>query len=274
VGWIESIGGVGQLRESPHESAQFGRSIGRLTIGANWREDCATPQDLRESIEEVVTTSALDDIILRAPSDLVGLINQCDFGARRAYAAGTLLYWERNSIAEWPRPSAPPASLSIATFADAIDREAASEAAMVVLANTFLGYQNHYASNPALPETSATDAYLDWAERAMRDAPEVSFLGRIDAELAGIIVAADLEPEVDALEILLAGVHSDFRNQGIYTALLSAVVDDAAVRGRSKVYLSTQAHNIPSQRAWVVLGFKPCYSVDTFHLQKGPHHAR
>jgi ribosomal protein S18 acetylase RimI-like enzyme len=273
MGWIESIGGVGQLTDSVSESEQFGLGIGRLTIGSTWQKDCATSRELREYIEEVVGCSPLDDIILRAPSNLAGLINQSHFGTRRTYAAGTLLYWEKQAQSDWPRPSPPPRDLRIASFAEEGEQESTLAEAMHVLENTFQGYQNHYASNPALPDTAATDAYRNWAAHYLRTSPDSCYLGRVDSKLAGIVITTDLGPGGDSLEILLAGVHSNFRNRGIYTAMLSSAIADAGERGRSQAYISTQAHNVASQRAWAFLGFKPCYSVDTFHLQKDSRHA-
>lgn len=133
------------------------------------------------------------------------------------------------------------------------------------LDSSFSGYKNHYAANPKLHLNFATSSYRNWADRILQNNPESVLVGLVDGEIAGIVFTE--HSDAGPLEVLLAGVDSDFQRRGVYTALLQGVAETARAAGIANSVISTQSENISVQRAWAKAGFLPKYSLDTFHIQ-------
>lgn len=237
------------VSESPYESARFGMSFARATVGT-----AAAPQvtDALHDRDEDVVVVRFD----AARRDVGAALART---GRVVLPAGTLTYWERPTSLGLLEPPTGPlrvvgASDPGAPTADGLDR---------VVGDSFAAYGNHYTANPLLDPTLALAGYQEWARRSL-DAPdhEVGFL-LYDKDLIG---AATVEVAPDHVEILLAGLVSSAQGRGAYRALLAWCVASAKHRGASRVIISTQADNVRVQRAWARAGFVPFAAVETVHL--------
>ncbi|RVX44563.1 acetyltransferase (GNAT) family protein [Nonomuraea polychroma] len=234
-------------RESPLESARFGRSIERLTV----------PEGADDSLSEVrdaASGSAADIVILRYPADRVDWFARLlATPGRDAIFADCLMYWRlRAGAGRRPEPAA--LRTSGVTGTDVVRS---------LVADIFHAYGNHYLANPLLDPADALAGYQEWALRFVR---EDSCVTLRDEETDDILGLATLDETEFRTEILLAGVVSRAQGRGLYAHLLKGIEDRTLARGAAEIEISTQAHNVRVQRAWARYGFEPLRALITVHL--------
>ncbi|MET7461363.1 GNAT family N-acetyltransferase [Nonomuraea sp. NPDC005501] len=235
---------------SPLESARFGRSVERLTVGAG-------SEDALDALREAVLASDADVIVLRYPAERVGWFAELTglgSGAtgRTALFADCLVYWSLR--AGQGRPPAPSPGLHTAQLGD-------PDAVGMLVADIFAAYGNHYLADPLFDAAAALEGYQEWA---VRSAAEGNCVALDDgSHVLGLTTLEDGGPRT---EILLAGVVSAAQGRGLYAHLLKAVEDHAVARGADEVVISTQSHNTRVQRAWARYGFAPVQAHITVHL--------
>ncbi|MGI5287069.1 GNAT family N-acetyltransferase [Nonomuraea polychroma] len=234
-------------RESPLESARFGRSIERLTVpdGAD-----VSLSAVRDAVRE----SAADILILRYPADRVdwfaGLLA---IPGRDAIFADCLTYWRLGAGAgRQLKPTTLRTSGIVGT-----------DLVRSLVADIFRAYGNHYLANPLLDFAGALAGYQEWALQSVR---EERCLTLRDEETDEILGLATLNETDFRTEILLAGVVSRAQGRGLYAHLLKGVEDRTLARGAAEIEISTQAHNVRVQRAWARYGFEPIRALITVHL--------
>lgn len=72
---------------------------------------------------------------------------------------------------------------------------------------------------------------------------------------------------LDAWWIFGCHTHESFRRQGIYKQLLARLITSARIKGTAKqIYIDTHADNIPSRRAILGSGFRPCGIFSTYRM--------
>lgn len=245
------------LVSSASETARFGHSVERMSVGDDWRH-AFTRLGLSERLKELLDASDAQTIILRYPSDSAFVVKDLGAHGRSLFPAGSLLYWEHVGRTP-PRP----ADVRVLQ-SPGIDPGSLSEIQSLI-ADSFSNYKNHYAVNPLLDEAAVTEGYLEWAEATALAADNRVFVVSAGGKAVGV---ATVECPPDSLywEVQLAGIVTSAQGEGVYSRLMTAVVATAHSAGVKRVVISTQAHNIRVQRAWTRLGFVPFGSIETVHL--------
>jgi ribosomal protein S18 acetylase RimI-like enzyme len=241
------------VRDSPLETARFGCSIARVTIGSG-------PVDLAHLLDVIGDASA-DVLIVRYDAARLDLPSAFARSRRAVVPAGTLTYWEEPvSVAE------PPTGTNLEVLpADRMDLGTVSAMVRQIVRASFLDYGNHYTANPLLERSATLAGYEDWAVRSLRETPGNVL---VMTDLGAPIGLATLESGADGshLEILLAGLVPAAQGRRLYGSLLDGCARVAAARGARRMVISTQVHNVRVQRAWARHGLRPFAAIETVHL--------
>lgn len=264
MSWAGLAGRGLTVSPSAAESARFGLTVSRVVVGADTEDVAAAAA----ALETVLRDAAEDLVVVRYPSQWARLGAAAAASGRAILPADVLMYWEIPAAAlrtDAPALAAQDLRLIVPGRAD----DEIVGALRTVVADSFRGYGNHYTANPALDPELALAGYLEWAETSLRRNPSDVVLLARGGTPAGI---ATLEGSPDGrdLEILLAGMTGALQGQGLYAHLLAGIAEEAAARGFERVIISTQAHNVRAQRAWVRAGFKPFAAVTTLHAVAPP----
>ncbi|GIH89508.1 GNAT family N-acetyltransferase [Planobispora siamensis] len=238
-----------EIRQSPLESARFGRPVERLTVPAGERPGFSR-------VREALLESAADVVVLRYPAEYVDWFAMLSLPGRIPLFAGSLTYWNLAA----GRGRGPQAEEGLWTAE--LDDPAAVSA---LVAEIFAEYGNHYAANPLFDDSRALAGYQEWAGASAAGGRCLALWGRGpggEPEVLGLATVDD----GPGTEILLAGVVPAARGRGRYAHLLRAVEERALGRGSAEVVISTQEHNTRVQRAWARYGFRPSHAVLTVHL--------
>ncbi|HEY0258741.1 MAG TPA: GNAT family N-acetyltransferase [Lacisediminihabitans sp.] len=231
----------------------------RITVGAFDTHDDRQARVIAAEVQRHIERSRAKIIILRYPADFVSLLKSVDIGTRSVYPGGSLAYWE--------------ACLADSGFSDpdvlelgAEERHSWMGEVESVIADSFLGYINHYASNPLISSDLIADGYAEWARSTLNDSRNRLFVVNHEARVAGLAV---VHVDGDIWDIELASIATPFQRRGLYLRLVRQILDEGARTGVSQLVISTQSHNIAVQRAWIKLGFRPIASIETVHLVDG-----
>ncbi len=255
MAWTDFSRGVGEVVASPRESARFGLTVSRLTVGTGWEGGI---EQVAEAVWSRIGADDSDILILRYPSELVRLPS---FGmgleGRTVLPAGSIVYWSGS-----PQRMLAAAEPSDATVSLVAGDEWPSAAEVFdALVDSFTGYVSHYAANPLLDGALVAEGYREGAESTLADAAGRVYAMTDDDRVIGVAVVKELDD--GAREIELAGMVADAQGAGLYGQLLRAVAADS---GEAELYISTQSHNIRVQRAWARAGLLPLQSMDTVHV--------
>ncbi len=166
----------------------------------------------------------------------------------------TLVWYERPVSTALQRPDP---NIRLATPDDA-------PALRDLAAAAFSGYRGHYHADPHLDPAHCDDLYVDWAVRSLdRAVADAVLLWPADGEPEGFVTLRERWP--GEIELPLYGVHPRAQGQGLGKRLVMAALSWAARRGAHRLLSSTQVINLPSQRVWLGLGFRPVRVEYTFH---------
>jgi len=240
------------LRQSKIESDRFGISVARMSISIN----CPAPD---VEIARVCKESSANLLILRFPSSRIQLARElAEIPNKVAFQADTLVYFSKKltSIVD-RRNTSKNLKLVIASSND--------EARVIDLARVvFRDYPNHYQSNLSLDSILILEGYIEWATNGLNDPEKLTVI--IEDENSNAIAFALVGFVKEGAEIELNGVHPDFQNQGIYSALLELLMGQLANQKVEKLSISTQIQNTRVIRAWIKAGFSLDFSLNTYHL--------
>lgn len=242
------------LTHSKAESLRFGFEVERAVVGIEAPEG----EDAVRELSRVLQSSRADLVIVRWPSALVTLGTALAAGSRVVIPCDTLVYWECDpgGLVELEHTNDVTVNLLGPTGS-------ASPAVAEVVRSSFVGYRNHYASNPMIDPASALEGYVDWATTSLGASGDALVLWRDGRPLAVATISAGSRGA--DLEILLAGVVPSAQGQGLYREILRAVGLEAVRREARRVIISTQAQNARVQRAWARAGFVPFAAIATAH---------
>ena len=240
------------LRHSKIESDRFGISIARLNVSIN----CSASDT---EIVKVCKESSANLLILRVPSSRIQLACElAEISNKIAFQADTLVYFSKNlkSIVERRNKSE---NLKLVT-ASSDDEARVIDLARVV----FRDYPNHYQSNRALDSKLILEGYIEWASNGLNDQEKLTVI--IEDQNSNAIAFALVAFGEEGAEIELNGVHPDFQNQGVYSALLESLMAQLANQKVTNLSISTQIQNTRVIRAWIKAGFILDFSLNTYHL--------
>jgi ribosomal protein S18 acetylase RimI-like enzyme len=210
-------------------------------------------------IARVCKESSANLLILRFPSSRIQLARElAEIPNKVAFQADTLVYFSKKltSIVD-RRNTSKNLKLVIASSND--------EARVIDLARVvFRDYPNHYQSNLSLDSILILEGYIEWATNGLNDPEKLTVI--IEDENSNAIAFALVGFVKEGAEIELNGVHPDFQNQGIYSALLELLMGQLANQKVEKLSISTQIQNTRVIRAWIKAGFSLDFSLNTYHL--------
>jgi ribosomal protein S18 acetylase RimI-like enzyme len=265
--WDSYAGNELALRPSPLESARFGISVSRLTVG--WQADELTAA-------EFVTAnfaSARDHLVIaRWPTHMLTIGSAAATSSRKILIADVLVYWEAPPDRVLAL-TAPPVASGLSVTPACATGEHASRTVEDIVRDSFRQYGSHYVANPDIDPAAALDGYVEWVDNTLARRPEDVLLLREDERAVGL-AAVVVGAEGHDLEIELAGLRSADQGRGWYAALLHACAAEATSRGCHRLIISTQVHNIRVQRAWTRVGLAPFAALSTAHASSwAPHDA-
>jgi hypothetical protein len=266
VAWDDLSGSDVRATSSPVETARFGVSIGRLTVGVELPTSGPENERAAEALAAALAAADEDVLVVRYPAQAVGLGAVVAGSGRTIIPAGALTYWSADTeeiTAKSPGPVGSDLDVvavsdlpgSVDDFGRAIDD---------VIADSFVGYGNHYAANPLLDPAAALAGYQDWARRSLTAARDTIVL-RDAGTPVGIATCVASVDDTAHLEVMLAGLVRAAQGRGWYALLLVGCAAEARRRDLSRLIISTQVHNVRVQRAWARLGLLPFAAVETVH---------
>ena len=262
MAWDDLTGTDVRLSSNAVETARFGVSIARLSVGWDLPTSGPTFEFAAEAVSDALARSPDDVVVVRYPAQVIRLGAVVARSGRTVVPAGALTYWGARAesvptvtgedLAVEPAASLPGSAADVGRMLDD------------VVADSFAGYGNHYLANPLLDSGAALAGYQEWARRSLPgDRDALVLVGS-----TGPIGVATLVGSHDGrshLEVLLAGLVSAAQGRGSYAVLLSACAGEARRRGLDRLIISTQVHNVRVQRAWARLGLRPFAAVETVH---------
>ncbi|GGK67386.1 hypothetical protein Sme01_09570 [Sphaerisporangium melleum] len=243
---------------SPLDSARFGRSVERLTVGGGDDGDGGDGAVPFAAVAAAIRESAADVIVLRYPARRMEWFARLLALGRTVLLADSLVYWRLEAGRGRQVPPVP------GLWTEPLRDPAAVEPAVLSI---FAGYRSHYLANPLFGDADVIAGYAEWARGSavagdclglLRAAPGVG-----GPRVAGLATVADDGPST---EILLAGVMPREQGRGRYAHILRAVEERTLARGGTQVVISTQGHHTSVQRAWARYGFEPVLTLLTVHL--------
>jgi GNAT superfamily N-acetyltransferase len=235
------------LSVAPSETARFGVSVARVEIAPG---SPATAEDVLQLADD----SDAAVVVVRFPADRVSWSAALAAGARTAFHADTIVYWEHSG----PEPADPGEGFDCRVAGPA-DRALVHDLA----ADTFADYGSHYRANPVFDPAAIGPGYAEWAVNQIDGATSTVLI--VDAK-SGPAAFVAVGHDGTQSEITLSGVSPSARGRGAYRASMAAAETFAAGRGDDSLVISTQVHNLVVQRVWAARGYVPVHAFDTVHL--------
>ena len=147
-----------------------------------------------------------------------------------------------------------------------VRRGSAADAAHVdgLAREAFSDYVNHYRADPRLDPAAVTDAMAEWTVSFTKSAAGRAILLGQDNDVA--VAFAAMGVTGDTAEGILHGVSTAARGKGWYRALLIAGMRWGVEQGCTRMTVTTQLHNMTTQRTMASLGMRICDARYTFHM--------
>ena len=235
---------------SPSETERFGFPVYRALIetrpDATGLIDMALPDDAIIIVRLSAGDAALRSMLLQSAASL--------------RYADSLVYYARPM-------SLPAAQVALPDSITLRPATAADAGALADLARrSFDGYASHYAASPELfAAGKVAEGYGEWATTLLSASDGQTWLAEsAHGELAGFIACQPAGE--NRIEIVLNAVDSRFRRQGIYSALLAKLRQNAPPATR-EIIVSTQLWNYGVQRAWLADGYTLSHALETHHMR-------
>jgi hypothetical protein len=256
---------------SPIESARFGISVGRITVGYALADAPDGHQRASRELTALIAQSNDAVLIVRYPAQAISLGAAIAGAAGRdVVPAGELTYWGANvkPILD-AAPVVSSGDLDVVTAEDLTKQHHASSDEVFrivdeIVGDSFADYASHYLANPLFDRDGALRGYQDWARRSF-DRSDGGVILRQSGTPIGIATFTMSADGRSHLEVLLAGLVSAAQGRGHYAVLVAECAATARRRDRARLIISTQTHNIRVQRAWSRLGLRPFAAIETVH---------
>ena len=137
----------------------------------------------------------------------------------------------------------------------------------------FVGYTNHYFSNPYIDKQSILEGYQEWVQGFLDtdNNNKICYLVKKDNAIAGFATVA---VEGDVGEGVLYGVLPAFAGQGIYSDIIRYTLEAVKNMGLKTMKVSTQIQNYAVQKVWVREQFYLKESYATIHINAFLKHSK
>jgi acyl dehydratase/GNAT superfamily N-acetyltransferase len=129
----------------------------------------------------------------------------------------------------------------------------------------FDGYKNHYYSNPIFEPDKIKEGYIEWADSYVDSDNKISWLVKIDGQIAGFATCS-FDEESKECEGVLYGVLPDFSGRGVYSDIIRMTQSYFKDNGYLNMWVSTQIQNYAVQKVWLREGYFLKKSYETYHI--------
>lgn len=137
-----------------------------------------------------------------------------------------------------------------------------------VVHSIFIGYQNHYFSNPYLNREKIIEGYFEWANSYSKISDgKVAWFAKdsISGDIKAFITCAyDMDESLS--DLILGGVLPQYAGEGIYTDLVRHCQSYFKGMGLRYMQTSTQLQNYKVQKTWNKEGFAIDNTWETYHI--------
>lgn len=267
VGYLSGAGdllGFAQMRRLDWDSRRFGFEIWRLDHLGMWdaARQATIAQDLVQGCLQASRRQGCQNLQANIPLDNLPAIHALEGSGFRTMEIQTIWIFDLN---RWPIP--PKANPDLIRDFEPDDTEALVELARI--AYTPIPHRFHM--DPHLAPKAGSELWAEW----MRNACSGQWTDHIAvAESNGRAVGYSTMKyygDHDGLcsariaQLDLGAMSPEFRNRGIVTDVVIHHLEWLERRQADFGLVGTQGNNIPPQRVWLKIGFKPAMMRVTLH---------
>lgn len=135
-----------------------------------------------------------------------------------------------------------------------------------IVPDIFVGYQNHYFSNPLLDKSDIMKGYIEWSQGyCTSDEGKISWYVKKNENIIGFATCS-FDVSTRICEGVLYGVLSEHSGGGVYSDIIRFTQSYFLKNGYRKMLVSTQVQNFAVQKVWTREGFFIKQSYDTYHV--------
>jgi|688.fasta_scaffold32494_6 hypothetical protein len=213
--------------------------------------------------KELLTTileNKIDVSIIRMPSHKIEQQFELDKIGFPYICADTLVYYKSNLEKSSINPIKNDLEFIIATdeHTDILDS---------LINSIFIGYTNHYNSNPLLPKGDILNGYKEWARGYINNSTnnKTTWIVKQGKENIGFATCS-FNNETSECEGVLYGVSESHSGMGIYGDIIRFTQNYFKENGFKTMSVSTQIQNIAVQKVWTRESFFISEAYNTYHI--------
>lgn len=137
-----------------------------------------------------------------------------------------------------------------------------------VVHSIFIGYQNHYFSNPYLQREKIIEGYFDWAKSysGISNGKVAWFAKDSNSGVIKAFITCAYDFDEGLSDLILGGVLPQYAGEGIYTDLVRYAQSYFKEMGLNILQTSTQLQNYKVQKTWNKEGFVIDNTWETYHI--------
>jgi len=256
--------GFAQMKRLDWDSEHFGAEIWRLDHAGAWGDEpWQVGQSLVEALVDAARARGITSVQARIPIGNLPLIHALEgCGFRTVEILNTWMF----NFEKWPIPDK--AHPELIRDAEPSDAEPLIELARTAYAPT----PDRFHADPRLPEKASNELYAEWMRASFSgDMADNIAVAVCEGRPVGYSTCKDFG-DFDGLSnarlgmLGLAAMLPRFRNRGLTTDLTIHNLQWFRELGGDYCTVGTQGNNIPSQRVWMKIGFRPGTMDLTLHL--------
>jgi acyl dehydratase len=211
-------------------------------------------------IKKEILTQDIDTVILRIPTEELCNISVIESMGFPYIIADTLVYYD----VDFNKYDIKEIKNKDLEFIQ-VDDNNKSDLNLLV-ENIFLGYSNHYNSNPYFNKTDIVEGYKEWAIGLIdEENGKLGWLVKKNNNTVGFATCTFNKDE-NISEGILYGVDSYAAGGGVYSDIIRFTQEYFKKIGITKMKVSTQIQNYAVQKVWSREGFALKKSYNTIHI--------
>ena len=214
----------------------------------------------KKALLNCILKNNVDIAIVRLPSQKIEEQFELDKIGFPYICADTLVYYKADLV-----------KATINTIKNDIQFVAATTADKPILESLvngiFVGYTNHYNSNPLLPKDDILNGYKEWANGyiSSSDNNKITWLVKQGEEFIGFATCSFNEATSEC-EGVLYGVAESHSGMGIYGDIIRFTQSYFKNLNYKTMYVSTQIQNVAVQKVWMRESFFISEAFNTYHI--------